>query len=231
MDKTITVWGRGIACALTLALAGCNFQGSDSSGSQLPPVSQNPASNPTNPGSSGNVAPQIAGAPNGEVLVGRDYSFRPNATDPDGDTLSFSIEGQPSWASFNSSTGRLYGTPTAADTGSYEEIVISVSDGSVARQLPQFGIQVVEQTDGSVTLAWEPPTENTDGTALVNLSGYRIHYGNASGNYDQIINVANAGVTRYVVDNLSPGTYFFAISAVSSAGVESETSPEASKTI
>jgi hypothetical protein len=239
MNRTIAVWGRGIVCALTVALAGCNFDASGSSDATTP-VAQKPPppppADPTqpdvpNPPGGTNTAPQIAGAPGNEALVGGSYSFRPNATDADGDSLTFSVAGKPAWASFNSSTGRLYGTPTIADLGSYEGIVISVSDGSVIRQLPQFEIDVVDGTDGSVVLAWEPPTQNTDGTALTNLRGYRIHYGTQAGSYDQVIDVNNAGVTSYVVDNLVPGTYFFAVSAISSTGAESEPSAEATKTI
>lgn len=230
MIRTISVWGRGIACALTVALAGCNFDGSGGS-DPTTPVSQNPPpANPTQPDGT-NVAPQIVGAPGQEVLVGAKYNFRPNATDADGDHLTFSIEGKPAWANFNVSTGRLYGTPTAGDLGTYEDIVISVTDGSATRRLPKFEIDVVDQSNGTVVLAWEPPTQNTDGSALTDLRGYRIHYGTQSGSYDQVIDVNSAGITSFVVDNLVPGTYFFAVSAVTNAGAESEPSAEASKTI
>ncbi|HET9106408.1 MAG TPA: fibronectin type III domain-containing protein [Steroidobacteraceae bacterium] len=72
-----------------------------------------------------------------------------------------------------------------------------------------------------VTINWTPPTENTDGSALTNLAGYNIHYGTQPGNYTQTITVSNPGIATYVVDNLSPGTYYFAVAAVNSQGAES----------
>ena len=82
-----------------------------------------------------------------------------------------------------------------------------------------------------MTLNWTPPTEHTDGTPLTNLSGYDIHYGTSSGNYTQTINVSNPGIATYVVDNLTPGTYYFSITAVNSQGAESPLSSEVSTTV
>jgi hypothetical protein len=84
---------------------------------------------------------------------------------------------------------------------------------------------------GAVTLNWTPPTENTDGTPLTNLSGYDIHYGNSSGNYTQTITVSNPGIATYVVDNLTPGTYFFTVTAVNSQGAQSPLSSQVSTTV
>jgi hypothetical protein len=83
----------------------------------------------------------------------------------------------------------------------------------------------------AVTLNWTPPTENTNGTALTNLSGYNIHYGTASGDYTQTISVSNAGIATYVVDDLTPGTYYFSVGAVNSEGTESPLSSQVSATV
>lgn len=178
-----------------------------------------------------NAAPQIAGAPATEVAVGQNFNFTPNATDADGDSLTFSIQSKPDWASFDPSTGHLWGVPAAGDVGSHEEILISVSDGMASRSLPEFAVDVVGQSNGRAMLAWDPPTENTDGSALTNLKGYKIHYGTQSGNYTTTVTVNTPGVTSYVIDNLAPGKYFFAISAVTTSGAESDLSGEANKTI
>lgn len=82
-----------------------------------------------------------------------------------------------------------------------------------------------------ITINWQPPTENTDGSALTNLAGYDIHYGTSSGNYTQSISVSNPGIATYVVDNLSPGTYYFAVAAVNSSGTESPLSSEVTATV
>lgn len=86
-------------------------------------------------------------------------------------------------------------------------------------------------TAGAATLNWTPPTENTDGTPLTNLAGYDIHYGTESGDYTQSIPVNNPGLATYVVDNLTPGTYYFSVSAVNSAGTESPVSSEVALTV
>lgn len=80
----------------------------------------------------------------------------------------------------------------------------------------------------AVTLSWEPPTENADGTPLMDLRGYKIHYGSQPGAYADTIDLSNAGLTTYVVQNLSAGTYYFAITTYNAAGVESSLSPEIS---
>ena len=89
-----------------------------------PPPSSPPSSPP--PTSS---PPEITGTPVGAASVGTAYEFQPTASDKDGDPLRFSITGKPSWASFDSSTGRLWGTPQSGDAGSRSAISISVSDG------------------------------------------------------------------------------------------------------
>jgi len=186
---------------------------------------------PSTPSTPANAAPQISGTPATSVTVGQAYTFTPSATDANGDPLTFSISSKPSWASFNTATGRLSGTPSASDVGSHEEIQISVSDGSHTASLAQFAINVESASATSVSLAWAAPTQNTDGSVLTNLAGYKIHYGSQSGHYTQTVTLSNASLTRYVLDNLASGTYFFAITAVTSTGAESDLSGEASKTI
>src|SRR5690606_25379922 len=64
-----------------------------------------------------NQPPEISGDPPASVLAGEAYSFQPEASDPDGDAVGFSIRGKPSWASFDTLTGRLSGTPDGSDVG------------------------------------------------------------------------------------------------------------------
>ena len=86
-------------------------------------------------------------------------------------------------------------------------------------------------TVGSATLSWIPPTTKADGTALTNLAGYTIHYGNSSGNYTTTIDVNSPGIRSYVVQNLSSGTFYFAMTANDTAGNSSAFSNEASKVV
>ncbi len=82
---------------------------------------------------------------------------------------------------------------------------------------------------GLATLTWNAPATNTDGTPLTDLSGYKIYYGTASGNYSQTIDVG--GITSSTVSNLTDGTtYYFAVTAYDTSGNESAYSNEVSKT-
>jgi hypothetical protein len=180
-----------------------------------------------------NNPPTIGGSPSTLVEEGSNYSFTPSASDPDGDALTFSITGKPAWASFNTSTGALTGVPSAADVGVYEGISISVTDGVDTASLAVFSIEVVaaNSSTGSVTLSWTPPTENEDGSPLVDLSGYRIYWGTTSGNYPNSVTIDNSGITTYVIDSLATGTYEFVATSFNAAGIESAYSNPATKTV
>jgi hypothetical protein len=183
-------------------------------------------------GGTANRAPVISGTPARSINSGSAYSFRPSASDPDGNALSYSIANRPSWATFNTSTGQLSGTPTAAQAGSYGNITISVSDGRATASLAAFAISVVgvDSTDGA-TLSWTPPSTNSDGSTLTNLAGYRIAYGTSANALTQTVQIANPSVTTYTVANLSPGTYYFAVRAYTGRGTESANSNVSSKVV
>lgn len=181
-----------------------------------------------------NSTPIISGTPANTVEENASYSFVPTASDADGQSLSFSITNKPTWAAFNASTGALTGTPGSNDVGSTTNIRISVSDGIVTASLAGFSINVsaVVATTGSATLSWTPPTENTDGSTLTNLAGYKIYYGTSAGNYTSTVDLANPGLTSYVVDSLAGNTtYYFVMTAYDVDGNESGYSSMGSKTI
>ena len=178
-----------------------------------------------------NRAPVIAGTPSGAVTVGGAYRFTPSASDPDGDALTFRILNKPAWSSFNTATGELSGSPDSAAIGTYANIQVSVSDGKATAALPAFAISVEQVSTGSATLSWEPPVERTDGSPLEDLSGYRIYFGNTPEGLGQTVTLDSPGLTSYVVENLSRGTWYFAMTAFDAAGLESDLSAIGSKTI
>jgi hypothetical protein len=178
-----------------------------------------------------NTAPEISGTPSAEVLQETEFRFLPSADDADDDLLIFSIANRPPWAEFNIATGELSGRPSAADIGTYGNIRISVSDGEDSATLPAFSVTVQAIALGSATLMWTPPTTNTDGSPLTDLAGYRVHWGQQSGSYTESVSVMNPGITTYVVENLTSGTYYFVTTAITAGGLESSFSNEASKTI
>ncbi len=181
---------------------------------------------------SGNRAPTISGSPTLETAPGVSYSFTPSARDANGDKLTFSVSNRPAWASFDAATGRLHGTPSAAQVGAYNSVRISVSDGrGGSAALPSFSIAVTEEADGAASLSWTPPTRNTNGSALTNLAGYRVYYGASASALTRTVQITNPSVSSYVISNLTPATWYFAVRAYNGAGVESTLSNTASKVV
>jgi len=107
---------------------------------------------------SGNTAPVIKGNPGTTAVVGTTYSFTPYAIDPNGDSVSYSVANKPSWASFNTSTGVLSGTPTAS--GTFSNVTISASDGNGGlSSLPAFTISVSAPVTTSAKFSRNSTTE------------------------------------------------------------------------
>jgi hypothetical protein len=183
------------------------------------------------PAASVSAPPTISGTPAASVALGGTYNFTPVASDSNSKTLSFSIQNKPSWASFNSETGELSGTPTSADVGIYSNVSIGVSDGVLSATLPSFSISVTQIATGSATLSWIPPTTNANGTTLTNLAGYYVHYGTNAASLADTITIANPGISTYVISNLSPGTWFFSVTAFNSSKVKSNFSNIVNKMI
>ncbi len=175
----------------------------------------------------GNRPPTISGTPGTLVSPGQAYSFTPTASDPDGQTLAFGIANKPGWASFDTATGRLSGTPTTADVGTYSNIVISVSDGIASATLPAFSILVA----GAADLSWVAPTQNDDGSPLTNLAGFKVRYGKTVDFLTEVLVVPGPSVTTARVEGLGSGTWYFTVAAYTDVGMESDQTAPVSKTI
>ena len=184
-----------------------------------------------------NTPPTISGSPTPSVVSGHAYSFQPKAMDPNGLRIDFVVAHAPSWASFNTTTGLLSGTPTASNAGTYSNIVITAYDGYSKAVLPAFSIVVqragtnpispppgsgtTPPATGSATLSWIPPTQNANGGVLSDLAGYHIYYGTTP-ELGQSVTLTNAGLTRYVFTGLTQTTWYFAMTAYDTAGRESD---------
>jgi hypothetical protein len=214
------------ACAV-LSLLGCKGGGSDSSSAAAAPAS------PASPASAvaANSAPTIGGSATTSAKPNLSYSFIPSATDTDADAVTFEIQNKPAWATFNTVTGELVGTPTLAQVGTYADIVISANDGKQSASLPAFSITVADGSAQGVTLSWIAPTANEDGTPLTNLAGFTIAYGPNEATLSQSIRIDNPSIDRYVIADLAPGTYYFGVRAFSADGAESSMSTLVSKVI
>ena len=120
-------------------------------------------------------------------------------------------------AGSNAGTGTSVADAAPANTGG------SGSTGGTSTLAPPAGSH---GASSSVSLSWEAPTQNNDGSPITNLAGYKIHYGTSSDSYTETVALSNAGLTRYVIDNLKSGTYYFAITAYNAQGIESSLSGE-----
>ena len=189
------------------------------------------ATDPSAPESPDNGAPIVSGSPIVEGSVGDPYSFTPQARDPDGDPLTFSIQNKPSWANFDSATGTLSGTPAAA--GSYAGIVITASDGTTSTALAPFElvISTASQGSGSAIVTWKAPTANVDGTPLRDLAGFKVVYGTAPDSLRNTVDLPAPTFTSAEIVDLSPGTYYFAVRAYTVSGAQSEDSQVVTKTL
>ena len=92
-------------------------------------------------------------------------------------------------------------------------------------------VAVVLNNNGTALLSWIPPTDNTDGSSLTDLAGYKIRYGTSSGNYSDTITINNPGITSYLVENLAGADWHFVMTSFNSDGIESSYSSEVSKTV
>jgi hypothetical protein len=142
------MWATSIAklaavAAVSVLISACNGSDDEPAASTDDPPEQvaKPPGGSTAPK---NSAPVIGGSPGTAVTVSSNYEFRPTASDGDGDALSFSVANKPAWAAFDAATGRLSGSPTAADVGIYANIQLTVSDGKVSSALPSFSITVAK---------------------------------------------------------------------------------------
>jgi Putative Ig domain len=177
--------------------------------------------------------PTISGTPPTTDVAGTAYAFQPAASGPSGMTLAFSVQNKPAWANFSIATGMLSGTPTTSQTGTYSNIVLSVSDGVASSSLAPFTITVTptSPTTGNATVNWVAPTQNTNGTALTDLAGLRIYYGSSPSSLNQMVQVASTTQTSTTISNLASGVWYFGGVAYTTAGTQSAMSSVVSATI
>lgn len=222
---------------------GCG--GGGGSGGAAPPVSQSspgapapapapaptPSPTPAPAPPPANAAPTIAVESPQDAQVGVAYEFQPSATDADGDTLAFSATNLPAWAQFDQSSGRITGTPGAADVGSHEAITITVADATHQTASPPFAITVNGSGSGVATLSWQPPMSKVDGSTLDDLAGYRIRYGRDPEDLDHSIFIGDPAQTSFEFSTLGSGIWHFAVIAINAGGEEGPPTPTATKSI
>ena len=158
-------------------------------------------------------------------------------------TLNWSSSDNATWVSVSPTTGNITNSaqisvsvnPAGLAAGTYTAIVtftvtkggnttvpvtMTVTSGSTS----SLTSPSPSSSSNTASLTWSPDTSTNT------LAGYKVYVGTSSGVYSSSVNVGN--VTTYAVTNLGIGTtYYFAVSAFNSSGIESGFSNEVSKSI
>lgn len=172
----------------------------------------------------------ITGTPAAAVYEATPYLFTPVVSYSGSNSLTFSITNLPTWATFNTVTGTLSGTPANSHVGITSDIVIRVTDGTLQTALAAFNLTVKSTT---ARLSWNAPTMRSDGSALPlsELAGYRIYTGTTPDALVPLIDINDPGTTTHTITKLPAAQHYYAVSAYNISGVESERSAVVSKTI
>ncbi len=80
----------------------------------------------------------------------------------------------------------------------------------------------------SLMLSWSAPTTNENGSDLEDLAGFRLYYGNNSGQYSNVVDVGNFTIVE--LSEMSTGTWYMTVTAYDYYGNESEYSNEINHT-
>lgn len=107
---------------------------------------------------------------------------------------------------------------------------VGVSNGAATASGSGNG-EGVSVGNGSAALAWTPVTQNTDGTLLMDLAGYKVFYGQSTNAMSTVAVLSDPSLTSYVVTNLSSGVWYFTVAAYTSSGTQGVSSNVVTKTI
>jgi len=84
---------------------------------------------------------------------------------------------------------------------------------------------------GTAKLSWTPPTQNADGTPLLNLAGYEVRWGRTPDASEHTSTISDPRATTFDINGLGPGTWYFKMASKNTAGEMSVFTPPVTKTI
>lgn len=171
----------------------------------------------------------LSGQPSATVRTGETFSFQPNYSGS-ARGLTFAATNLPAWATIDAATGRIHGTPSSGDVGTYVGVSISIADAAHSAT-QAFDITVIGSGSGVAKLDWQAPVTKFDGSSLDDLAGYRILYGRNPDDLDHSVFVADPAAHSYEFATLDKGAWYFAIVGVSADGLEGPATVPAMKVI
>jgi subtilisin-like proprotein convertase family protein len=124
-----------------------------------------------------NQPPVFTSTPTTTATEGTTYNYSPTATDPDGDTITFTAGSLPSWLTFNGTT--LSGTPTVND-GADVTITLTADDGNGGTETQTFTISV------TITTNLPPIFTSTPVTNVLINTGYNYQVTTSDPNNDPV---------------------------------------------
>jgi len=84
---------------------------------------------------------------------------------------------------------------------------------------------------GVAELIWTAPTRNEDGSALTDLAGYKVRYGQSADELVQARDVAQPATTTLTIEGLAAGTWYFTVASYTNTGAESSQAGPVSKAV
>jgi hypothetical protein len=208
---------------LVTVLAGCSGSTGSTDDLQQGTVDRSQPSAPVDDGGTGTDADPGAASPPTVELTAAQTAVVPG----DSVTLSWTSEHAGACEASGGWSGAqpLQGSSTVGPLDQSTTFTLTCT-GSGGSAMAMLAVDVM----GVVTISWQPPTENVDGTPLTDLAGYRIYYGEQSRDYTDQLEVSGATATARDV-TLSSGAYYFAMTAVDQEGNESAFSNEVVRVI
>lgn len=134
-------------------------------------------SDPRDPASV-NHLPVITSQPNTTASEGQPYSYQVQASDPDGNTLSFSLLQAPGGMTI--ANGLIEWTPTAAQAGSFT-VIVRASDGKGGAALQQYRVTILARGTDLTVASVDTSATTTDTQTLVIGGAVRVEMQNLGG--------------------------------------------------
>src|SRR5262249_17389582 len=137
----------------------------------------NSASVPVHVNPEPNAAPTLTVPASAQVDVGCPVTFQAIATDPNGDVVTYSLVGAPTWASVNGSTGVVTLNPPSGTNGNFTVTVRATDPYGAFDQksvsvsvcpILISGVTASRSKTGVVTVAFT--VKNTDGTKVISIT-------------------------------------------------------------
>ena len=192
--------------------------------------------------------PRIIGTRDGIKVggVGSSFTFNVAATTTER-TLTYYVGG---WNSTGRVTVSLAGAPTytttfsstttfsrvitvrfRADAATTLRVNYTLTAGSGTIRMQAAALSQAAP-NGAATLTWQPPTLNTDGSTLTDLSAFKVYWSTTQGTYSatQSTQISSA-IRSHTVSGLARGTWYFVVTALNTQGLESPYSNAWTKTI